>query len=134
MTSPRITLIVSLPVSTAPQHLPSDPSRVSAIRELIETEQRYVDDLLTVANGFIKPLNNARVLSDCEIEQIFINWISLIALNSTLLSALQEQVNYKDDMSSTENGVIMRTPRSASLSNIQLAAHVRSWTTKQIDC
>ncbi|CAF0939796.1 unnamed protein product [Adineta ricciae] len=116
----------STPFSTAPQHLPSDPSRVSAIRELIETEQRYVDDLFIVANDFIKPLNNARILSDYEIEQIFINWISLIALNSTLLSALQEQVNYKEDMSSTENGVIMRTPRSASLSNIQLAVQLPS--------
>ncbi|UJR22027.1 hypothetical protein I4U23_025094 [Adineta vaga] len=115
----------SSPFPTA-QALPSDPSRVSAIQELIETEQRYVDDLLTVANNFIKPLNNIRVLSDYEIDQLFINWFHLIALNSNLLKALQEQVNYKEDISSTENGVVMRTPRSASLSNIQLVAQLHS--------
>ncbi|CAF1069901.1 unnamed protein product [Adineta steineri] len=110
--------------SSSSQTLPSNPSRISAIRELIETEQRYVDDLLIVANDFIKPLNNARILSDYEIEQLFINWYNLIALNSSLLNAFHEQVNYKEELSSSENGVIMRTPRSASLSNIQLLAQV----------
>ena len=106
------------------QNLPSNPSRISAIRELIETEQRYVDDLLTVTNHFIKPLNNARVLNAHEIEQLFINWYNLIALNSNLLKALHEQVDYKEEISSSENGVIMRTPRSVSMSNIALAAQV----------
>lgn len=101
---------------------PSNPSRVSAIRELIETEQRYVDDLLTVANQFIKPLNTARVLSDHEIEKLFINWYSLIALNSSLLKALYEQVDYHEQNHISDSGVMMRTPRSASMSNIALAA------------
>lgn len=106
----------------------SDPARVSAIRELIETEQRYVDDLVTVANEFIKPLNNARVLSDYEIEQLFINWFNLIALNSNLLDALHEQVQYRPDLSPREDGVVMRAPRSASMSNIHMVAQVRFLT------
>ncbi len=110
--------------ASSSQKLPSNPSRISAIRELIETEQRYVDDLLTVANHFIKPLHNARVLSDNEIEQLFINWYNLITLNSSLLKALHEQVDYKEETSLSENGVLMRTPRSASMSNIALAAQV----------
>jgi len=110
--------------TSSSQKLPSNPSRISAIRELIETEQRYVDDLLTVANHFIKPLHNARVLSDNEIEQLFINWYNLITLNSSLLKALHEQVDYKEETSLSENGVLMRTPRSASMSNIALAAQV----------
>ena len=102
----------------------NNPSRISAIRELIETEQRYVDDLYIVANQFIKPLNNARIINDYEIEQLFINWYSLIALNSHLLQALHEQVNYKEQISSSENEVTMRSPRSVSMSNIALAAQV----------
>jgi hypothetical protein len=110
--------------TSSSQKLPSNPSRISAIRELIETEQRYVNDLLTVANHFIKPLHNAGVLSDNEIEQLFINWYNLITLNSSLLKALHEQVDYKEETSLSENGVLMRTPRSASMSNIALAAQV----------
>lgn len=110
--------------SLSSQNSPSNPLRVSAIRELIDTEQRYVDDLLIVANEFIKPLNNARVLSDYEIEQLFINWYSLIALNSNLLKALHEQVDYKEQNHPRENEVITRTPRSVSMTNIALAAQV----------
>ncbi|CAF3803002.1 unnamed protein product, partial [Rotaria sp. Silwood1] len=112
--------------SRSSQNLPTNPLRISAIRELIETEQRYVDDLLMVTNQFIKPLHDARILNDYEIEQLFINWYSLINLNSNLLKALHEQVDYKEDISSTENDVIMRGPRSVSMSNIALAAQLSS--------
>ena len=106
------------------QNSPSNPSRISAIRELIETEQRYVEDLSIVSNEFIRPLNTARVLNDYEIEQLFINWYSLISLNSGLLQALHEQVDYTEQSNSSENGVTMRAPRSVSMSNIALAAQV----------
>ncbi|CAF3289384.1 unnamed protein product, partial [Rotaria sp. Silwood2] len=108
------------------QNLPSNPLRISAIRELIETEQSYVDDLLIVTNQFIKPLHMARIINDYEIEQLFINWYSLINLNSSLLKALHEQVDYKEDVPSTETEVIMRAPRSVSMSNIALAAQLPS--------
>lgn len=91
---------------------------------MIETEQRYVDDLSVVSNEFIKPLNNARALSDYEIQQIFINWYNLIALNSSLLTALHEQVDYKEEPRQSDHDVVMRTSRSASLTNIALAAQV----------
>ncbi len=109
---------------TSQNNSSSDPSRIAAIRELIETEQRYVDDLLIVANEFIQPLNNARILNDYEINQIFINWYNLIALNSNLLQAFHEQVNYKEHTHSSENEVLMRTPRSVSMSNLAIAALV----------
>ena len=91
---------------------------------MIETEQRYVDDLFIVANHFIKPANNARVLSDHEIEKIFINWYNLIALNSALLTALHEKVNYQEQSPSLNNEVVMRAPRSVSMTNLALAAQV----------
>ncbi|CAF3138931.1 unnamed protein product, partial [Rotaria sp. Silwood2] len=49
----------------------NNSSRISAIQELIETEQRYINDLRIVANEFIKPLSNGRILNDYEIEQLF---------------------------------------------------------------
>ncbi|CAF4769104.1 unnamed protein product, partial [Rotaria sp. Silwood2] len=51
------------------QNLPSNPLRISAIGELIETERCYDNNLLIVTNQFIKPLHNARVLNNYEIEQ-----------------------------------------------------------------
>jgi len=65
-------------------------------------------------------MNTNRTLNDYEIEQIFINWFSLISLNKNLLTALQQEVNYKPN----HTDVLMRTPRSVSMSNIVLAAQV----------
>ncbi|CAF4959094.1 unnamed protein product [Rotaria sp. Silwood1] len=42
----------------------NNSSCISATRELIETEQRYVNDLPIIANEFIKPLSNGRILND----------------------------------------------------------------------
>ncbi|CAF3182855.1 unnamed protein product [Rotaria sp. Silwood2] len=51
----------------------NNSSHISAIQELIETEQRYISDLHIFANEFIKPLSNGRILNDYEIEQLFSN-------------------------------------------------------------
>ncbi|CAF0882259.1 unnamed protein product [Rotaria sordida] len=117
---------------TSIQNLSNNSLRISAIRELIETEQRYVDDLLIVTNQFIEPLYNARILNDYEIEQLFINWYNLITLNNNHLKALHEQVDYTEDINSTENEVITRPPRSVSMSNIALAAQFSSKSTIDI--
>ena len=117
---------ISIPsiIVDSSQALPSNPSRVSAIRELIETEQRYVDDLQIVAQEFIQPLNYLHVLTDHETKQLFINWQNLIHCNTILLLALKEQVDYKEQ---TINGdVTLRAARSVSMSNIALAAQVES--------
>jgi hypothetical protein len=103
----------------------NNSARISAIRELIETEQRYVNDLRIVANDFIKPLSNSRVLNDYEIEQLFSNWFNLIACNTVLLSTLQEQVQYKEHIITLDDDISIQTPRSASMSNIALVAQVR---------
>ncbi len=76
-------------------------------------------------------MNTARVLNDNEIEKLFINWYSLISLNSGLLQALHNQVDYKEQNHSATNEVTMRTPRSVSMSNIALAVQV---CLRRIDC
>jgi hypothetical protein len=114
----------TLIIDTSSQQILNNSSRISAIRELIETEQRYVNDLRTVANEFIKPLSTGRILNDYEIEQLFSNWFSLIACNSVFLSTLQEQVQYREHVSTLDDDVSIRTPRSASMSNIAMVAQV----------
>jgi len=109
--------------SSSPQ-LVNNSARISAIRELVETEQRYINDLRTVANEFIKPLSNIRILNDYEIEQLFSNWFNLIACNTVLLSTLHEQVQYKELSITSDNDVSIRMPRSASMSNIGMVAQV----------
>ena len=113
----------------------SNSARISAIRELIETEQRYVHDLRTVVDDFIKPLSNKRMLNDYEVEQLFSNWFSLIAYNTVFLTTLEEQIQSKD-ASKTEDDVLILTPRSASLSNIAVAAQVghRSFPSLRWSC
>ncbi|CAF3898790.1 unnamed protein product [Adineta steineri] len=101
----------------------TNSSRIAAIRELIETERRYVNDLCTVANEFIKPLSNGRILSDYEIEQLFSNWFSLIACNSVFLSTLQDLVQFREHVLILDESESMRTPRSASMSNIAMIAN-----------
>jgi hypothetical protein len=116
---------VSIACKTSSHQSLSNSARISAIRELIETEQRYVHDLRTVANEFIKPLSNGRILNDYEIEQLFSNWFSLIACNSVFLSTLQEKVQVKDEATVNNDNALIRTPRSASMSNIAIVAQVR---------
>jgi len=99
----------------------NNSARIAAIRELVETEQRYVHDLNIVSNDFIQPLINGRILNDQEIDRLFSNWFSLIACNTIFLSTLQEQVQCKD-LSATDQhdqeDVSIVAPRSVSLLNI----------------
>jgi hypothetical protein len=123
------TLITDTSSSTP---LLNNSARISAIRELIETEQRYINDLRIVANEFIKPLSNIRILNDYEIEQLFSNWFDLIACNTVLLSTLHEQVQYKEHSFTLDNDVSIRIPRSASMSNIGMIAQVSIKNLRQL--
>ena len=105
----------------------NNAGRTAAIRELIETEQRYVHDLKIVANDFIRPLSNGRILNDNDIESLFSNWYSLIAFNSVFLTTLQEQI-LSSDVSVIDDVSFMPTPRSVSMSNITMISQVRSYT------
>lgn len=118
------TLITDTTTTSSSQQMLNNSPRISAIRELIETEQRYVNDLRTVSNEFIKPLSNARVLSDHEIDQLFSNWFNLIACNTVLLTTLQEQVQYKEHVNTSDDDESIGVPRSVSMSNIAIMAQV----------
>lgn len=93
-------------------------SRIAAVRELIETEQRYVDDLRVVQEDFIDTLIQSRVLTQEENQQIFINWKNLIECNSRLLEAFKEKVDFREQTET--NGSTHRNLRSGSASNLVL--------------
>ncbi|MGH0129598.1 UNVERIFIED_CONTAM: hypothetical protein FKN15_012749 [Acipenser sinensis] len=70
---------------------PIERKRQGYIHELIETEERYMDDLQLVVEVFQKPLTESEKLTESEMGMIFVNWKELIMSNFELLKALRER-------------------------------------------
>ncbi|XP_070527268.1 intersectin-1 isoform X5 [Cardiocondyla obscurior] len=70
-------------------HNPMERKRQEHIKELIVTEQAYIEDMRLVHEVFEKPLLESLVLSVVEIERIFINWRDIIACNDNFLRTLR---------------------------------------------
>ncbi|XP_018588398.2 intersectin-2b isoform X1 [Scleropages formosus] len=68
---------------------PMERKRQGYIHELIETEERYVEDLQLVLQVFHKPMSESGRLTESEMGMIFINWDELISCNTALLQALR---------------------------------------------
>ncbi|XP_028858208.1 intersectin-2a isoform X2 [Denticeps clupeoides] len=68
---------------------PQERKRQGYIHELIETEERYVEDLELVLEVFHKPMAESSRLTDEEMSMIFVNWRELIMCNTKLLKALR---------------------------------------------
>ncbi|XP_078107424.1 LOW QUALITY PROTEIN: intersectin-2-like [Sander vitreus] len=66
-----------------------EKKRQGYIHELIQTEERYVEDLQIVLEVFHKPMLESGRLNDAEMVMIFVNWKELLACNSKLLKALR---------------------------------------------
>ncbi|XP_059206845.1 intersectin-2b [Centropristis striata] len=66
-----------------------EKKRQGYIHELIETEERYTEDLQIVLEVFHKPMSESGRLNDSEMGMIFVNWKELLACNSKLLKALR---------------------------------------------
>ncbi|KYN36796.1 Intersectin-1 [Trachymyrmex septentrionalis] len=78
-----------LMVDTVMYHNPMERKRQEHIKELIVTEQAYIEDMRLVHEVFEKPLIESLVLSIDEIERIFINWRDIIACNDNFLRTLR---------------------------------------------
>ncbi|TNN60807.1 Intersectin-2 [Liparis tanakae] len=63
--------------------------RQGYIHELIETEEKYMEDLQIVLEVFQKPMSESGRLNDAEMAMIFVNWKELLACNSKFLKALR---------------------------------------------
>ncbi|XP_052504228.1 intersectin-2 [Budorcas taxicolor] len=68
---------------------PVERKRQGYIHELIETEERYVDDLQLVVEVFQKRITEPGFLTEGEMALIFVNWKELIMANTKLLKALR---------------------------------------------
>ncbi|XP_040283363.1 intersectin-2 isoform X1 [Bufo bufo] len=68
---------------------PMERKRQGYIHELIQTEERYMDDLQLVVEVFQKPMAESGALTEAEMVMIFVNWKELIMSNTKLLKALR---------------------------------------------
>ncbi|ERE67344.1 intersectin-2 isoform 1 [Cricetulus griseus] len=68
---------------------PTERKRQGYIHELIQTEERYMDDLQLVIEVFQKRMAESGFLTEAEMALIFVNWKELIMSNTKLLKALR---------------------------------------------
>ncbi|XP_012385835.1 intersectin-2 [Dasypus novemcinctus] len=68
---------------------PAERKRQGYIHELIQTEERYMDDLQLVVEVFQKRMAESGFLTEGEMALIFVNWKELIMSNTKLLKALR---------------------------------------------
>lgn len=64
---------------------PIEKKRQESIKELIATEEGYINDMRLVHEVFEKPLIQSMVLTVDEVEKIFVNWRDIIACNDNFL-------------------------------------------------
>lgn len=87
-------------LSPAANLSPMERKRQGHIQELIATEESYVEDMSIVLDAFCKPLKESRILSEEDLETIFVNWDELITCNTKLLKSLRVRKKM------SENGII----------------------------
>ncbi|XDV43348.1 hypothetical protein PO909_011843 [Leuciscus waleckii] len=79
--------------STSPQ----ERKRQGYIHELIETEEKYIEDLQLVLEVFHKPMSESGRLTEAEMNMIFVNWRELIQCSSKMHKALKARKNSGGD-------------------------------------
>ncbi|KAJ8400295.1 hypothetical protein AAFF_G00396780, partial [Aldrovandia affinis] len=70
---------------------PQEKKRQDCIQELIESEERHMDDLQMAMEVFHKLMSESGRLTEDEMHMIFLNWNELIVSSNKLLKALQER-------------------------------------------
>ena len=59
------------------------------IKEILETEKKYVADLNSLVNVYQKPLEKSGVISEASVKTIFKNLNIIININANLCTQLQ---------------------------------------------
>ncbi|XP_072321594.1 intersectin-2b isoform X2 [Eucyclogobius newberryi] len=70
---------------------PQEKKRQDYIQELIQTEEKYVEDLQIVIDVFYRPMSESGRLTEVEMQKIFVNWKEMLPCNNRLLKALHER-------------------------------------------
>ncbi|XP_032877202.1 intersectin-2 isoform X2 [Amblyraja radiata] len=68
---------------------PMERKRQGYIHELIQTEERYMEDLQLVLEVFEKQMAESKFITETELRTIFVNWKELIMPNTKLFKALR---------------------------------------------
>ncbi|XP_051159795.1 intersectin-1 isoform X3 [Leptopilina boulardi] len=98
---------------------PTERKRQEYIKELIATEQAYIEDMRLVHEVFEKPLLGSLVLTVDEVDRIFVNWRDIIACNDNFLRTLRIRRDNSD-------GGIVRMIGDILCENIpRMSAYVR---------
>ena len=63
------------------------------IEEVVKTERTYVERLQTIADHFITPLREQKILSENEIQTQFTNWDIILDLHIDFLNQLEDQLD-----------------------------------------
>ncbi|XP_008190947.1 intersectin-2 isoform X1 [Tribolium castaneum] len=72
--------------------------RQDSIREFIQTEKVYVDDMTTVHEVFELPMKKSGVIGRDEVEKIFLNWQAILQCNRRFLSDLYDWTSSGSDI------------------------------------
>lgn len=70
---------------------PQEKLRQECVNELISTENAYLDDMTIVHTIFEKPLRNSKVISEEELQGIFVNWQEIIQCHRKFLGDLLDK-------------------------------------------
>lgn len=80
----------SIPVQAEEE---GEVKRARIIRELLETEQRYVEFLTILVDHGIVPLRNEKILSDSEIRTVFSNVETILQFHRIFLEDLKKRID-----------------------------------------
>ncbi|KAK7065714.1 hypothetical protein SK128_027285, partial [Halocaridina rubra] len=68
---------------------PVEQSRQNVIKEIIDTEATYLSELQLVEQAFITPMRSSGVVTEKELDILFVNWTELIQATSNFNKALK---------------------------------------------
>lgn len=72
--------------------------RQECINELIQTEKAYIDDMSIVHKAFELPMRESRVISNGDVDRIFVNWQELVETNKAFLKDILHRTNSGSDI------------------------------------
>ncbi|XP_018567623.1 intersectin-1 isoform X2 [Anoplophora glabripennis] len=77
--------------------LTQDRKRQECINEFIQTEKTYVHDMSVVHEVFEVPLRKSKLVSDTDVDNIFVNWQDILQCNKYFLTDLLNNYNAEND-------------------------------------
>src|SRR3990167_1550473 len=90
----RVKLVNNIDAQIFSKLKPEEKQKQQIIYEFIQTESQYIEDLTIVRDTMIKPLKEQGILTQEEIDKIFLNIEQILAINSKFLKSLLVGFSY----------------------------------------